>query len=80
VDILMVIVFKMSARSDTFVIRGYGRLDRSGTEAWCELLVQRVPGLLDPLDESDVNPAAAQGRFGRSFRILSMRYLDPGEI
>jgi len=67
-DVLTTISPKMSARSDTFVIRGYGRLDSSGTEAWCEMLVQRYP---EPHDHDN---------FGRSFRILNFRYLNNEEL
>ncbi|MCC5843159.1 MAG: hypothetical protein JJU05_02790 [Verrucomicrobia bacterium] len=67
-DVLTTLAPKMSARSDTFVIRSYGRTENSTTEAWCEFLVQRYP---DPHDHEN---------FGRSFRILHFRYLNEDEI
>lgn len=72
-DVLTTIGPKMSVRSDTFLIRSYGRVDNpiSGEqagEAWCEMLVQRFPD--DILDET----------YGRPFKVLSFRFLNQDEI
>ncbi len=72
-DVLTTIGPKMSARSDTFVIRSYGQYRESAdgsvlSEAWAEMLVQRFPG---------EHPESA---FGRNFRILNFKYLNPDEI
>jgi hypothetical protein len=72
-DVLTTIGPKMSARSDTFVIRSYGKTmvpnsTMIKSEAWVEMLVQRFP------DEHD------EAIFGRRFRVLSFRYLDQNDI
>lgn len=72
-DVLTTIGPKMSARSDTFIIRSYGRAAQNGGgantgEAWCEMLVQRFP-------EDHENR-----EFGRPFKVLSFRFLDESEI
>lgn len=79
-DVLTTLGPKMSVRSDTFLIRSYARNPDTDTEAWCELLVQRIPELNDPADQSDSNPNQPQGAFGRSFEIRSFRYLNQDEI
>ncbi len=87
-DLLRGLSAQLTPRGDTFVIRTYGdSLDASGdveARAWCEAVVQRFPEYADPSDAphlkqseltSDVNE-----RFGRSFRIVSFRYLQASEI
>ena len=87
-DILTPIAPLLSARSDTFTIRGYGEVaDTSGkvlAKAWCEAVVQRNADFVDPLDEitkpldqlqSQVNKA-----FGRRFEMVSFRWLSPAEV
>lgn len=84
-DVLQVIGPVINARSDTFVIRGYGdAADSSGTiraRAWCEAVVQRTP---EPLkaDASGLNSADAgkSGDFGRRFIVKSFRWLKREEI
>ncbi len=87
-DILQSLSPYMTVRSDSFTIRAYGESRSPATNeirarAWCEATVQRYP---DPVPDSGVaqssmdalvNPA---GKFGRSFRILSFRWLSPNEI
>ena len=75
-------------RSDTFTIRAYGESIAPGTDevrarAWCEATVQRYPDPVpqtgassDPLAEL-VNPSS---RFGRSFRLISFRWLNANEV
>lgn len=78
-DILQAIGGAISVRSDTFVIRSFGRtFNRSGdieAEAWCEAIVQRVP---DPVDPSPANPNEPTDpeRHGRRFEVVSFRWLD----
>jgi hypothetical protein len=75
-----------TVRSDTFVIRAYGEARKpDGTvaaRAWCEALVQRLPGYVDPADDASLAPAELQREvnktFGRRFTILSFRELRPG--
>lgn len=70
-DILTSIGPALSVRSDTFVIRAYGRdlnvEGESRSDAWCELHVQRMP---TPLNAD----------FGRPFRILDFRWLGQDDI
>ena len=84
-DVLQVLGPMLNARSDTFVIRGYGdAADSSGTiraRAWCEAIVQRTPEPLKP-DASGLNSADAgkPGDFGRRFIVKSFRWLKREEI
>ncbi|MBN8456887.1 MAG: hypothetical protein J0M04_03510 [Verrucomicrobia bacterium] len=85
-DVLQVIGSTLTARSDTFMIRGYGEsVDANGkvlARAWCEGIVQRTPEPVKP-DEANLNPAAvAPGGidFGRRFRMVSFRWMNAEEI
>ena len=85
VDVLQVLGPVLNARSDTFVIRGYGdAADSTGTirsRAWCEAIVQRTPEPLSA-DASGLNSANAGkvGDFGRRFIVKSFRWLKREEI
>ncbi|MBC2603234.1 hypothetical protein [Puniceicoccus vermicola] len=86
-DILQALSPFMQVRSDTFTIRSYGEAKSPTGEvtarSWCEAIVQRFP---DPV----TNPAGGNSTleelerpsspFGRSFRLLSFRWLHPEEI
>ena len=57
-DVLTPLAPLLSARSDTFVLRGYGEFEGAGgdTTAICEMVVQRTPEYVyasanDPTDE-----------------------------
>jgi hypothetical protein len=84
-DVLQVLGPVLAARSDSFVIRGYGEAtDRNGkvlARAWCEAVVQRTPEPVAP-DASGINPAkpGLAGDFGRRFILSSFRWLRPEEI
>jgi hypothetical protein len=56
-------------RSDTFVIRFYGRDESSGAEALGEALVQRLPTAVD-----------GDASKGRKFKVVSIRWLARGEF
>ncbi len=87
-DILTPIAPVLSARSDSFIIRAYGEsLDNSGqvvAKAWCEAVVERTRDYVDPADDSEVLPAdltsVANQTFGRQFKMVSFRWLNPTEI
>ena len=77
----------MTARSDTFTLRGYGEAkDSSGkvlASTWCEAVVQRMPEFIDPGDPphtamADLNQS--NRTFGRRFSIVSFRYLAKSEV
>ena len=86
-DVLQSIAPVITARSDTFTIRGYGEAhDAAGkiiATAMCEAVVQRYPDFVDRKDHSytavgslnDVNV-----KFGRHFDIVSFRYLSADEM
>jgi hypothetical protein len=86
-DILTPIAPILSARSDTFVIRGYGeKLDASGkvtARAWCEAVVRRGADFVDHSDDltkatTSLNPV--NKTFGRRFEIVSFRWLNSAEV
>jgi len=86
-DLLSVLGNAATARSDTFVVRGYGdAVDKGGNilaSAICEAVVQRTPEWIDPANAVETLPAAlspANAKFGRRFQIISFRWLKPEEI
>jgi hypothetical protein len=87
-DILTPIAPVLSARSDSFIIRTYGESqDSSGrvlARAWCEAVVERTRDYVDPSDAPNILPedlsAAQNQKFGRHFKIISFRWLNPTEI
>ena len=87
-DVLRGLAAQLSPRGDTFVIRTYGdSMDASGNvvaRAWCEAVVQRVPGYLDPVDEPHAKQAdltsESNKRHGRRFQIVGFRWLNADEI
>ena len=81
-DVLTPLAPLLSARSDTFVLRGYGEFEGAGgdTTAVCEMVVQRTPEYVyasanDPTDEpselSDLNRT-----FGRRFKVVDFRWVN----
>ncbi|BCU77224.1 hypothetical protein llg_19390 [Luteolibacter sp. LG18] len=86
-DILTPIAPYLSARSDTFVIRGYGEsVDSSGkvtARAWCEAEVSRDSALVDPVNKSTTATTSLSPLnqlFGRRYQIVSFRWLLPSEV
>ena len=84
-DVLSAIGSFVSVRSDTFRIRGYGDArDATGkitARAYCEAVVQRIPEYLDPAETADARPPVPSNLlFGRRFKIVSFRWLNPTEI
>ncbi|MCF7734556.1 MAG: hypothetical protein K9N23_22930, partial [Akkermansiaceae bacterium] len=87
-DVLSVIGSRITARGDTFRIRGYGEArDSTGSKvlatAWCEAVVQRVPDYVDATDQAtirftDLN--RVNQRFGRRYEIVAFRWLNPREV
>ena len=88
-DILQPIAPVITARSDTFVIRGYGEtLAPDGTtvlaKAWCEAVVQRYPDYFNPEDKPETPMTTSSLKpenkiFGRRFVLKSFRWLSPNE-
>jgi hypothetical protein len=91
-DILRPLAPILSARDDTFTIRGYGDSRERGNpnrilaRAWCEVVVQRKADYVDPVDPAAVAPfstrmtSSANLRFGRRFQIVSFRWLSESEV
>ncbi|MCC5845251.1 MAG: hypothetical protein JJU05_13465 [Verrucomicrobia bacterium] len=80
-DVLKMIGPQLSARSDTFRIRGYGETVRSGNiaaSARVEAVVQRVPTPVRPSTTNPLEPDDPE-RFGRRYIIVSFRYLNEDE-
>jgi hypothetical protein len=91
--VLQAIGPSIAARSDTFRIRAYGEaLGPDGktviAKAWCEAIVQRVPGYVDPSNPPSARMASTSDsaltttnqKFGRKFEITSFRWLAQNEI
>ncbi|MGC4014858.1 MAG: hypothetical protein QM755_10145 [Luteolibacter sp.] len=55
-DLLSSLAPTLTARGDTFLVRGYGEArDKDGNvtaSAWCEAIVQRTPDYMDPSNEA----------------------------
>jgi hypothetical protein len=87
-DVLSAIGSHITVRGDTFAIRCYGdATDRKDgrilARAWCEAVVQRVPGFADPADAPEKEAGQllpTNARFGRRFEVVSFRWLGPGEV
>lgn len=86
-DILTPLAPYLSARSDSFLIRGYGEsVDASGrvtARAWCEAEVTRGAANVDPTNRSTVaaaNLSPINQIFGRRYQMVSFRWLLPSEV
>lgn len=94
-DILQQIGSRISARSDTFVIRAYGEVvhpitGKVSASSLCEAVVQRIPDYVDNSQEPyfDSNSATVgpdglssiNERFGRQFKIIQLSWLDPNGV
>ena len=86
-DILRPLAPILSARDDTFTIRGYGDArDSEGrvlARASCEAVVRRTANFLDPADAPDIlNPPAraVNKKFGRRYEMVSFRWLATDEM
>lgn len=83
-DLLTPLAPILSARSDTFIIRAYGEIREPATgsvvaRSWCEAVVQRMPDYVDAAIPPHLSPLQPDA-FGRRFRILSFRWLNPDEV
>lgn len=87
-DILQSLAPYMTVRSDVFTIRAYGESKDEKTgkvlaRAWCEAKVQRFP---DPMVAGSASSGTLSelsnptSPFGRQFRMISFRWLNPSEI
>ncbi len=88
-DILTSIGSIITVRSDTFVVRAYGETKDSFSgqttaQAWCEVVVQRIPEYINPTDNSPADKperlSDENTRFGRQMKVISFRWLSPNEV
>lgn len=87
-DLMAALAPIATVRGDTFKIRAYGEATTpdGGTvtaRAWCEAVVQRVPGFVDPTDEAETsfdNLTNVNKTFGRRFEMVSFRWLNQEEL
>ncbi|MBC2595577.1 hypothetical protein H5P28_15020 [Ruficoccus amylovorans] len=74
----------LSARSDTFTVRGYGESrdlnDRVTATARYEAVVQRLPDYVSSTDDPEVRPGDLASddnkNFGRRFQVVGFRWLN----
>jgi hypothetical protein len=82
-DVLASVANELTARGDSFRVRGYGAAtDSEGrviAEAWCEAIVQRVPEYLDTTDTAETEFVALKSEvnrsFGRRFQVIAFQWL-----
>lgn len=87
-DILTPIAPFLSARSDTFVIRGYGESrDSQGNvtaRAWCEATVERDAAFVNSAETPETALVSLSDpinrKMGRRFKLISFRWLNADEI
>ena len=93
-DVLRSLSGVLSARDDTFTIRAYGDArDDNGniiSKAWCEATVQRTAEYVDNSDGTgddkfvlpgaDTLDSEANKTFGRRFKLVQFRWLNPDEV
>ena len=91
-NVLLALAPRLTARSDTFRVRGYGEVrdadDNIIARAICEAVVQRLPEYVDtetdpnnnePWDEGDILNDTNK-IYGRRFEIQNFRWLDESEV
>ena len=86
-DLLTELGPRISARSDTFLVRAYGEsVDGNGkvkARAWLEATIQRSPQFVDSSDHAALpvsNIKLTNQIFGRRFKIISFKWLRPDEV
>ncbi|MEI6033890.1 MAG: hypothetical protein WCS65_06365 [Verrucomicrobiae bacterium] len=83
-DLLAMIGPALTPRGDTFLIRTYGdAMDSKGkalARAYIEAVVQRVPDPVAPVATTGADKWRPKDQFGRKFKIVKMRWLNPDEI
>ncbi|MGZ0655438.1 hypothetical protein ACWPKO_12505 [Coraliomargarita sp. W4R53] len=80
-DLLSALAPVLTVRGDTFTIRSYGESlspisGDTESEAWCEAVVQRIAS---PVEDGD-SIIAPTGAFGRSFKIISIRWFGEADL
>lgn len=88
-DVLMALGSSLTVRGDTFTFRAYGEVrdtltNKVKARRWCEAQVQRLPTFVSSNDnavsDNRINWSAENEKWGRTFRIISFRWLNPEEV
>ena len=86
-DILRPLAPIMTCRGDTFTIRVFGESINPTTgdptgKAWCEAVVQRIPGYTDDVIAAWELPPenSNNNRFGRRLKVIKFRWLGSDEV
>lgn len=86
-DILRPLAPIMTCRGDTFTIRVFGESVNPTTgdptgKAWCEAVVQRIPGYTDDVIAAWELPPenSNNNRFGRRLKVIKFRWLGSDEV
>ena len=83
-DLLSMIGSAITPRGDTFIVRAYGdTINKTGkvlARAYVEAVVQRVPDPVTPAGTSGEDQWRPTDKFGRKFKIIKLRWLNPEEI
>ncbi len=83
-DLLAMIGPALTPRGDTFLIRTYGdTLDKNGkvlARAYLEAVVQRVVEPVTPAGTTGESKWQPSDNFGRKFKVVSLRWLNPEEV
>lgn len=83
-DLLAMLGPALTPRGDTFLVRSYGdAVDRNGrvlARAWLEAVVQRVVEPVTPAGSSGEARFQPSDKFGRKFKVVNIRWLNPEEV
>jgi hypothetical protein len=87
-DILNALGPFLTVKSNTFVIRTCGEwsdpLSGETSRVYLEAVVQQLPDFVDPADEPETALddllSVANQQFGRQFKVVQLRRLDPDQI
>jgi hypothetical protein len=83
-DILSMIGPALTVRGDTFLIRTYGdAVDASGrvtARAYLEAVVQRIPEPVTPAGTTGSSRWQPNDSFGRKFKVVKLRWLNPDDV
>jgi hypothetical protein len=78
----------LTVKSNTFVIRTCGEwsdpVSGESSRVYLEAVVQQLPGFVDPADAAETALddllSVANQQFGRQFKVVQLRRLDPDQI
>ena len=83
-DLLAMIGPALTPRGDTFLVRTYGdAVDKNGkvlSRAYLEAVVQRLPDPVNPAGTTGPDQWRPTDKFGRKFKIVKLRWLNPDEV